>query len=84
MKADGLLRVDLFNGFLNGNQVCHPPSAYFILLHKCNALLSREIVDHLLIDQRDDNLIATNNSLIRSSSKRKRVCTRSVYSLVIH
>jgi hypothetical protein len=84
MKTDDLLGANFFDSLFNGDQVCHPSSAYFVMFDERNALFSSEIVDHLFVNQRDDYFITANNSPICSSPERERVRARPVNSLIIH
>src|SRR5208337_960023 len=84
VKANDLRRINLFDSLMNGDQVCHPPCRNLIMLDEGDTLSSCEIVDHRLVDQRDDYLVTANDLSLSRCAKRKCMCAWSINRLVIH
>src|SRR4029453_9118295 len=84
MKANDFARTNLLDGLLNGDQICHPLRTNLILIDKRDALFTREIIDHLLVNERYDHLVTTDNSLVCGCPKGQCMGARSVNRFVVH
>src|SRR5262245_31486885 len=84
MKRDRTLRSGLLDGTFYGDLVGHPSGTDKIALNERNAMLQRELVNLLTIDNRDHDFVVANDALAGRRSKRQGVCAWTVDRFVVH
>src|SRR5215831_5553482 len=84
MKGNRPLRPALLDRAFNGDLVGHPSSTDKIAFNERDAMLQREFVDLLTIDDRDHDLVVANDALSSSRSERQSVRAWTVNCCVIH
>src|SRR5262249_29498742 len=84
MKRNRTFRPSLLDGTLNSNLIGHPSSTDKIAFNERDAMLQREFVDLLTINDRDHDLVVANDALSSSRSKRQRVRAWTIDRLVVH
>src|SRR5215831_9096801 len=84
MKGNRPLRPALLDRAFNGDLVGHPSSTDKIAFNERDAMLQREFVNLLTINDRDHDLVVANDALSSSRSKRQSVRAWTVDRLVIH
>src|SRR5262249_33069854 len=84
MKGNRPLRPALLDRAFNGDLVGHPSSTDKIAFNERDAMLQREFVDLLTIDDRDHDLVVANDSLSSSRSKRQSIRAWTVDRLIVH
>src|SRR5262249_19536238 len=84
MKRNRPLRPSLLDHAFNGDLVRHPSSTDKIALDERDAMLQREFVDLLTVDDRDHDLVVANDALSSGRSKRQGVRAWTVDRLIVH
>src|SRR5262245_18478951 len=84
MKRNRTLRPSLLEGTLDSNLIGHPSSTDKIAINERDAMLQREFVDLLTIDDRDHDLVVANDALSSSRSKGQSIRAWPVDRLIVH
>src|SRR5262245_28636562 len=84
MKRNRPLRPSLLDRALNGDLVRHPSSTDMVALDERDAMLQREFVDLLTVDDRDHDLVVANDALSSGRSKRQGIRAWTIDRLVVH
>src|SRR5262249_18640700 len=84
MKRNRPPRPSLLDRAFNGDLVGHPSSTDKIALDERDAMLQREFIDLLTVDDRDHDLVVANEALPSGRPKRQGVRGGTVDRLVIH
>src|SRR5262245_47710691 len=84
MKRDRALRPSLLDRPFNSDLVGDPSGTDKIAFNERDAVLQREFVDLLTIDDRDHDLVVANDPLSSGRSKCQRVRTWTIDRLVVH
>ena len=69
MEGYRLLRACILNCALDCNELRHPPRLNEVLIDECDAVLQKEVIDSLLVDERDDDFIWTDDTQFYSGRK---------------
>src|SRR5262245_38206282 len=84
MKRNRALRLSLLDRAFNSDLVGHPSSTDKIAFNERDAMLQREFVDLLTVDDRDHDLVVANDAFSSGRSKRQGVCAWTVDRVVVH
>ena len=84
MEGDDLARTHLFNRPVQGHQIGHPPRPNLIAFNQCNTVVAAKIIDHLLVDQGDDDLVLADDAFVRGGPERQGVGSRAIEGFVVH
>src|SRR6516165_6993756 len=84
MKRNRALRPSLLDRAFHSDLVGHPSSTDEIAFNERDAMLQREFVDLLTIDDRDHDLVVANDPLSSGRSKCQRVRAWTIDRLVVH
>ena len=82
--GDDLARIHLLNPLVQGDQVGYPTRADLIALDQRNTVVPTEVIDHLLVDQGDNDLVLTDDTFVSGSPEREGMRPRSIEGFVIH
>ena len=84
VERDYPLEIVFLDGTLERNLVRHPLRAHRIALDHHLGLIEERVVDHLAIDDRDDDLVRNDDLLRRRLCKAEAMCHSTIDCFVIH
>ena len=71
MKRDGFGRASFLDGLLKRQKMGDPSRPHQISLNQRDAVLTRKVADHVLVDERNDDFITADDALLRGTRKRE-------------